>query len=220
MVPPCFVSEYRQQQLLEPNALALRRALTQHRAWAGGMAGSDHHGAGSYEFDPLDFCNLFPEHLPWYREAELKHGRIAMLAYVGLVVPDYVRLPGGVFRQEGLDAVTAHNLLLGGGLGKGPMWGLLFLCGIFESLRVWQLGLDFELLTFETAGDFELGKLVVTDLELVADDIELGRPMLAVEEDALMLKTQELKHGRLAMIAFGGAITQAVSCNAHNFPFM
>ena len=27
-------------------------------------------------------------------QAELKHGRIAMLAWVGLVVPEFVRIPG------------------------------------------------------------------------------------------------------------------------------
>lgn len=74
-------------------------------------------------------------------------------------------------------------------------------CGALEILRLCQLGVDFELLTLDTAGDFGIG----TFLE---------------EEEISILKTQELKHGRLAMIAFGGAITQAVACNAHHFPFI
>ena len=74
-------------------------------------------------------------------------------------------------------------------------------CGALEILRMCQLGVDFELLTLDTAGDFGIG----TFLE---------------EEEISILKTQELKHGRLAMIAFGGAITQAVACNAHHFPFI
>jgi len=168
------------------------------QAFAGGLEGCDHHGAGRYEFDPLNFSELFPENLPWYREAEVKHGRIAMLAYVGLVVPDFFRFPDATFKQAGLDPISAHNMLLG---NRGPMWWLLLSCGALEILRLCQLGVDFELLTLDTAGDFGIG----TFLE---------------EEEISILKTQELKHGRLAMIAFGGAITQAVACNAHHFPFI
>ena len=47
-----------------------------------------------------------------------------MLAYVGLVAPDFFRLPGTAFNEDGLDAVSAHNTLLGAD-GKGPMWWLL-----------------------------------------------------------------------------------------------
>ena len=76
-------------------------------------------------------------------------------------------------------------------------------CGLAEALRVWQLGVDFELLTLDTAGDYAMGE-----------------PFFQEEDELSILKTQELKHGRLAMIAVGGAITQAVSCNAHHFPFV
>ena len=67
-----------------------------------------------------------------------------------------------------------------------------------------QLGVDFELLTLDTAGDFGIGSFLLPE----------------ADEDISILKTQELKHGRLAMLAFGGAITQAVACNAHHFSFM
>lgn len=181
-----------------------RSAMVPRSAFAGGMVGTECHGQGVYEFDPLNFCENFPEHLPWYREAELKHGRLAMLACAGLVVPDHIRFPGAVFRQEGLDAVTAHNLLLGNGIGKGPMWWLLLACGALEMLRISQLGLGFEKLTFETAGDFEVGKFLLPE----------------EEEAAIILKMKELKNGRLAMLAFGGALTQAVTSNVHHFPFI
>ncbi|CAK9081929.1 Fucoxanthin-chlorophyll a-c binding protein [Durusdinium trenchii] len=140
---------------------------TKLQAFAGGLEGCDYHGAGRYEFDPLNFCELFPEHLPWYREAEVKHGRVAMLAYVGLVAPEMFRIPDPIFNQVGLDSVSAHNMF----------------CGFLEVLRIGQLGFDFELLTLDTAGDFGLA---------------------FTEENMAVLKTQELKHGRLAMIAFGG----------------
>ena len=99
------------------------------QAFAGGLEGCDHHGAGRYEFDPLDFCNNFPEHLPWYREAEVKHGRVAMLAYVGLLVPDFARFPDAIFHQKGTDVITDHSILLSAGFGKGPMWWLLMCPG-------------------------------------------------------------------------------------------
>lgn len=79
--------------------------------------------------DPLNFCELFPENLPWCREAEVKHGRVAMLAYAGLVLPDFFRFPDPIFKQTGLDAISAHNMLLGGA-GRGAMWCLLLFPGI------------------------------------------------------------------------------------------
>eukprot|EP00435_Cladocopium_sp_Y103_P021108 s932_g5.t1 len=186
---------------VQPLRLSSSKVGLARQAFAGGLEGCDHHGAGRYEFDPLNFCELFPENLPWYREAEVKHGRVAMLAYAGLVMPDFFRFPDPIFKQTGLDPISAHNMLLGGA-GRGAMWCLLLSCGALEFLRMCQLGLDFELLTLDTAGDFGLGSFLPED------------------EDISILKTQELKHGHLAMIAFGGAITQAVACNAHHFPFI
>ena len=40
--------------------------------------------AGDVGFDPLGFTNYFD--LKWLREAELKHGRICMLAWTGCIV--------------------------------------------------------------------------------------------------------------------------------------
>lgn len=191
---------------VQPPRLSSSKVGLARQAFAGGLEGCDHHGAGRYEFDPLNFCELFPENLPWCREAEVKHGRVAMLAYAGLVLPDFFRFPDPIFKQTGLDAISAHNMLLGGA-GRGAMWCLLLFCGALEFLRMCQLGVDFELLTLDTAGDFGIGSFLLPDLP-------------EADEDISILKTQELKHGRLAMIAFGGAITQAVACNAHHFPFM
>ena len=47
------------------------------------MPGAD--GAcGRYEFDPLGFSKK-TELVPYFREAELKHGRLAMMAFAGAV---------------------------------------------------------------------------------------------------------------------------------------
>merc|ERR1719254_415408 len=58
-------------------------------------------------------------------------------------------------------------------------------------------------LTLENAGDYQLG------LNFLPKD----------EAKAKEMKLKELKNGRLAMIAFGGAITQAV-LSGNSFPWL
>ena len=53
-----------------------------------------------------------PEWLPWFREAELKNGRAAMLACAGFVVPEFIRIPGEQFSFEAIPRVIdAHDAL-------------------------------------------------------------------------------------------------------------
>jgi len=176
----------------------------QGNVFAGGIVGSEYAGWGSYQFDPLDLANRYSEHLPWYREAELKHGRVAMLACVGLIAPDGFRLPFEACSDSSLDMMTAHNKLIGPGLGEGPMWYLLIFCGIIESIRFKQLGLGFGELTLENAGDMNFGKGFLP----------------ATKEGQTQMKIKELKNGRLAMLAFSGAITQGILWETHHFPFV
>jgi len=171
--------------------------------FASGLVGSEYAGFGDYQFDPAELSSRYPEHLPWFREAELKHGRVAMLACVGLVAPDFFRLPADVFQDVDLDAVTAHSKLIGPGLGEGPMWWLLVFCGAIESERFKQLGLNFEKLDLQTAGDLGFGKNFAPK----------------TEEGMKLMRIKELKNGRLAMLAFSGAITQAVAFGQPHFPF-
>jgi len=71
-------------------------------AFAGGLAGSE--GPEMKKFDPLKFSEKSPEWVPFFREAELKHGRIAMLATLGWIVADFVKLPGAVHQVSSLEA--------------------------------------------------------------------------------------------------------------------
>merc|ERR1712146_538602 len=97
--------------------------------FAQGLVGAD--GAwGRYEYDPLGFSKAYPELVPWFREAELKHGRIAMLAWVGLVVPDFVRIPGERYSFEACPlTIDAHDKLNG---AVGVNFQILFWITIVE----------------------------------------------------------------------------------------
>merc|ERR1711979_9655 len=116
----------------------------------------------------------------------------AMLAMVGLVVPDFVRIPLDDFQVD-LDIINAHNKLIYGP-GQGPMWWLLVFCAIPESLRFKDLGLDYGKLTLENAGDLNFGKGFLPK----------------TEEGRVQMKIKELKNGRFAMLAVSGALTQGV----------
>eukprot|EP00933_Yihiella_yeosuensis_P021215 TRINITY_DN16847_c0_g1_i4.p1 TRINITY_DN16847_c0_g1~~TRINITY_DN16847_c0_g1_i4.p1 ORF type:complete len:272 (+),score=78.59 TRINITY_DN16847_c0_g1_i4:71-886(+) len=160
-----------------------------------GLPGAD--GAwGRYEFDPVGFSNN-TELVPYFREAELKHGRLAMLAWLGLVAPDFVRLPGEKFSFEAVPvSIDAHD----------AFW---MATGVNAQVLVWVSVLEFccakkvfEWNSVEVAGDYGLTHMLPGD-----------------EEGQLKMRTAELKNGRLAMVAFGGAITQAV-ITRHPFPWL
>lgn len=78
-------------------------------SFAGGLVG----GAGPElkNFDPLKLSEN-SDWLLWFREAEIKHSRIAMLATVGWIVADFVQLPGEVHQVSSL---AAHNAAVASG---------------------------------------------------------------------------------------------------------
>jgi hypothetical protein len=146
-------------------------------------------GFGEYNFDP--------EMVPWYREAELKHGRIAMLATVGYsAVSAGLHLPGPMY--SGISPADAHNALI----SNGPMQQLLLWIGVFETL----IGIPALKATMNgerAPGDYQFGMIFAP-----TDPAKFKAKQLA-----------ELKNGRLAMLAFGGMVTQA-QLTGHEFPFL
>mmetsp|Transcript_7322 Transcript_7322/g.15039 ORF Transcript_7322/g.15039 Transcript_7322/m.15039 type:complete len:137 (-) Transcript_7322:102-512(-) len=134
--------------------------------------------------------------VPYYREAELKHGRMAMLATVGFIAPEYIRVPGAAY--EGLTSLDAHNSLISG----GPMQQLLLFLGLFETI-IGIPALKATMAGERPPGDFQFG-------------------MAFAPKDAAKFKQKqisELKNGRLAMLAFGGMVTQS-TLTGHGFPFL
>lgn len=79
-------------------------------AFVGGLPGAA--GPELKNFDPLKFSEKSPEWVPWFRESELKHGRVAMLATLGFIFADFVKLPGDVHAVSSLDA---HNAAVSSG---------------------------------------------------------------------------------------------------------
>lgn len=78
---------------------------------------------GDIGFDPFGLATVFPA--KFMREAELKHGRVAMLAVVGWIVSEVVHVPGPAYMSENpVDAMAA--------VGAGPMLQIFAFCGWLE----------------------------------------------------------------------------------------
>lgn len=66
----------------------------------------------------------------WAREAEIKHGRVAMLAATGMIVQDLYKFPGFEGEFGGAAMMKLHNLAV----EQGAMQQLLLWVGLLETL--------------------------------------------------------------------------------------
>jgi len=154
--------------------------------WVGGEKG----------FDPLGVTDALPVYL--VREAELKHGRVCMLATLGWIAVDLgARFPGEKF-QAVQNAVEAHDKMV----DAGYMSTFLGAIGTLELYSLWLLAKGFYGDIVRESGDFFVGKQFM--------------PKDPNKEKEMRLK--ELENGRLAMLAFSGICTQAV-ITGKTFPF-
>jgi hypothetical protein len=146
-------------------------------------------------FDPLNFAaDASESELKRYREAELTHGRVAMLASVGFLVGESGATPLFGGRIDGI----AINQFWKVPEGFWPVI-LLFIAvpETFRALRGWMEPTVpenyFQLRAGYTPGDIDFD------------------PLGLCPEDAMEFKemqTKELQHGRLAMLAAAGMIVQ------------
>ena len=139
--------------------------------------------AGDIGFDPVGFSNYFD--LRWLRESELKHGRVCMLGFMGLIVPEFFVLPqfeAGITPVESFYKVPAPGL-----------WQVFFAIGAIEFFSH-----GFKV----TPGDMFADGRAPGDFGF--DPLGCGKDPQALARRQLV----EVKNGRLAMIAFGGLLHQ------------
>lgn len=144
---------------------------------------------GDVGFDPLGFSNAFS--LDFLREAEIKHGRVCMLAMLGWVFPEMVyHLPNETYSQTNpLYAVSSVGWL--------PVIQILILIAALEAPSV--------------------AKVYENDC---ANPGDYGFDPFGMSKDAKKkahYQLAEVKNGRLAMVAIGGAIHHALLTNVGLF---
>lgn len=153
---------------------------------------------GDVGFDPFRFSDFVP--VDFLREAELKHGRMCMLAVVGFAAVDLgFRIYPTPEAYEGLTSLTAHDALVKqGAMGQLLLW--ISIAEVFGLVAVTQMLNG----SGRAPGDFGL------------DPVGFLKGVSKEEEEDMMLK--ELTNGRLAMMAFSGMVTQAVLTQG-GFPY-
>jgi len=135
-------------------------------------------------FDPLYFSDFLD--IKWLREAELKHGRICMLASTGILVQEFVSIPG--YPGYSPNPVEAFSSVPPEALGQ-----IVFVMAIAE----WNLNKG----KYKMMELFEDGR---APGDLGFDPLKFGENKATRER----LEMAELKNGRLAMLAFSGMIHQ------------
>jgi len=143
---------------------------------------------GVMMWDPLGFCSDGTEEtFDKFREAEVKHGRVAMMATIGFITQHYVHIPGFETGSEVIGMADMPNGI--GALTTEPggqgMAYLVLISGIFElgvlkspaGSKPWQFG-----------DPWDCRKLIV---DCKDETVE----------------SYQIEHGRLAMLCFLGIVT-------------
>ena len=146
---------------------------------------------GDAGFDPLRFSDFAP--MDFLREAELKHGRMTMLAWPGFCATDLgAKIYPFPEAYEGLTSVTAHDALV----QQGAMSQLLLWISVVEAISTVAV---IQMLYEDSGrkpGNFGFDPL--------------GFMKGKTDEEKAEMELKEIKNGRLAMLAFSGVVTQAV----------
>jgi light-harvesting complex I chlorophyll a/b binding protein 4 len=140
---------------------------------------------GDERFDPLGLSENFD--IKWLREAELKNGRVAMLACLGFVVQEFVHLPGDLYSASNPLEAFAQ-------VGPSVIGQIVLGMGFVE---------------------YQLHKGKISSLDMFEGDRVPGNfgfdPMgLMKPGDPMQYQLKEITNGRLAMLAIGGMVQQSL----------
>jgi len=153
-------------------------------------------------FDPLGFADKADENtLKRYREAELTHGRVSMLAVLGFLVGEKVEGSSFLFDASIKGPAISH-------LGQVPegFWAILLIAiGATEQFRAEKGWVDPSEVPVDQPGllkaDYVAGDLGFDPLGLKPED----------PEEFMIMQTKELQNGRLAMLAAAGFLAQELA---------
>ncbi|KAL7542019.1 hypothetical protein ACHAXR_011446 [Thalassiosira sp. AJA248-18] len=158
---------------------------------------------GDVGFDPF-YLSSIPKN--FMREAELKHGRVCMLAWTGWLAADGAfgpvpfRFPAAVYHDVP-SSYEAHDIMV----AQGSLGFMLFAIGFIEFCTSAVLVEVSKGESDREAGDFKL------------DPLQFLKGKSKEEIDTMKLK--ELQNGRAAMLAFSGVVTQA-ALGGTEFPYL
>jgi hypothetical protein len=150
-------------------------------------------------FDPLGFAEKATDAtLARYREAEIAHGRVAMLAVIGFLVGEKVEGSSFLFDSQISGPAITHITQVPDGF-----WPVIIaFIGAYEASRA-------------EAGWVDPADCPVDQPGLLRDDYTPGDLkfdpfglMPKVAEDFEIMQTKELQNGRLAMLAAAGFLAQ------------
>ncbi|GMI22768.1 hypothetical protein TeGR_g5749 [Tetraparma gracilis] len=164
-------------------------------AFAGGLPGQL---APAGAFDPFGFTEkATPNDLLRYREAEVTHGRVAMLATIGFLAGEAVEGSSFLFDAQITGPAITH-------LAQVPpvFWTLLAVgIGASEQVRAetgWVAPKLENKVWWQLQDDYAAGDIGFDPLGLKPEDPAELEEMI----------TKELQHGRLAMLAAAGMCAQ------------
>jgi len=144
-------------------------------------------------FDPLGLtADLTPGKVRYYREVEIKHGRVAMLGALGFLVGEQFHpLFGGDINVPSYIAFQQTPLQT-------------FWTGVVATIGVVEF---FTIVLVENS--FEIKDSFATGEPRVAGDFKFDPLGLKPEGDALAaMQAKEINNGRLAMVAMAGMVVQ------------